>query len=242
MIQNLASIIIPVKNESGNILPIIDGFKNFKYQVELIFVVGLSDDGTEKTVSDAIACNKDIDIRYIAPEFSGKGNAVWAGFKIARGSILAILDGDLTIPHSSLEKMLEKCFDTNSVVCGNRLLKINFQSFPLPNFLYNKIISLIFNLRFKKNINDILCGSKVIPFQIYQTILPYRNFFSSRDRWGDLEILSAASTCGYSILSVNVDYLPRSYGASKISIFQDGSSFLFFLGSTLIKKDAAPIE
>ena len=235
MKKNLVSIIIPVKNEAGNILPIIKGFNNFKYQIEIIFVVGLSDDGTKEIVKGCLENNKNIIINYIVPDSNGKGNAVWMGFGIARGEYLAILDGDLTIPHRYLEEMIDKCVETNSVVCGNRLLKNNFSSFPLSNFIYNKIISFLFNFRFKTNINDTLCGSKVMTKHIYYSILPLRNFFSYRDRWGDLEILSSASICGFSITNVNVEYLSRSYGSSKISIFRDGLSFLLFLSSTFFK-------
>lgn len=236
MNRKLISIIVPVKNEAGNIIPIVNSLKSFKYDYEIIFVVGSSNDGTEQVIRDLIPLGNTPEIIGIFPDSAGKGNAVWEGFKNARGSILAILDGDLTIPINSLEKMIDKCCETNSVVCGNRLLKINIKSFPIPNLIYNKIISFLFNLRFKTHLKDILCGSKVMPFSVYSDILQYRNFFSHKDRWGDLEILSSVSICGYSISNVDVDYLPRSYGLSKISIFDDGASFLFFIFSTLIKK------
>lgn len=236
MNKKLVSIVVPVKNEAGNILPIVHSLKSFKYHYEIIFVVGASTDGTENVVRDLIPLGNTAEITAIFPDLLGKGNAVWEGFKNARGSILAILDGDLTIPINSLEKMIDKCCETNSVICGNRLMKSNIKSFPLPNLIYNSIISLLFNLRFKTRLKDILCGSKVMSFSVYSDILQYRNFFSHKDRWGDLEILSSASICGYSISNVDVDYLPRSYGLSKISTFEDGASFLFFLLSTLTKK------
>lgn len=235
MNQKLISVIIPVKNESGNIIPIIEGFKNFKYPTELIFVIGKSTDGTENVINNASLKDYDFHIRVVFPNNEGKGNAVWTGFSVATGSVLAIFDGDLTIPHHSLEKMINKCLQTEQVICGNRLVRSNFKSFPRPNIFYNKIISFIFNRRFGTHLNDILCGAKILPFDCYKKILPYRNFFSKKDKWGDLEILSASSICRFSILNVDVEYLPRTYGESKISILRDGTNFLQFLTSTLFK-------
>jgi glycosyltransferase involved in cell wall biosynthesis len=240
MIQNLTSIIIPVKNESGNIVPIINGFKCFKHEIELIFVIGKSTDGTEEILANEALKTDALKIKLFFPKYEGKGNAVWAGFSIANGSIYAIFDGDLTVTHASLCAMIDKCKETGNVICGNRLITKNYSSFPRPNIYYNKIITFIFNKRFKTDINDILCGAKVLQSCTYDKILPFRNFFSNSDRWGDLEILSSASICGFTISNLNVDYLTRAYGVSKISILKDGSNFLFFLASTFFKRLSSP--
>src|ERR1700704_5793880 len=99
------SIVIPCRNESGNIESAISRMPRFGTSQEILFVEGNSSDDTLaecKRVRDAY---KDSwDIKVLKQDGKGKGDAVRKGFAAATGDVLMILDGDLTMPPEALPK------------------------------------------------------------------------------------------------------------------------------------------
>ena len=71
---------------------------------ELIFVEGHSTDDTWATMQEAAARWPERRITCLQQTGKGKGDAVRAGFDVARGEILMILDADLTVPPEDLPK------------------------------------------------------------------------------------------------------------------------------------------
>src|SRR6185437_12047837 len=60
--------------------------------------------GTYEEIERVIAAHPDRDIKVMRQPGKGKGDAVFAGFDAARGDVLLILDGDLTMPPDQLPK------------------------------------------------------------------------------------------------------------------------------------------
>ena len=98
------SIIIPCRNEKGNIGPAIERIPRFGEHQEIIFVDGHSTDGTPDEVKKLISANPNKDIKFFVQDHTGKGDAVRKGFAEASGDILMILDADLTVPPEDLPK------------------------------------------------------------------------------------------------------------------------------------------
>ena len=119
------SIVIPTRNEQGNIEAAFLRTPKLGKWTELIFVDGRSDDGT---VEEIERCTKKYEsqwhkVKLIHQSSKGKGNAVRQGFKACRGDILMILDSDLTMPPEELGKYYEAIIESKGdLINGCRLI------------------------------------------------------------------------------------------------------------------------
>jgi len=89
------SVVIPARNEKGNIEPAVERIPPICGDVEIIFVEGHSHDGTLDEIHRVMATHPERDIKCFAQEGEGKGDAVRLGFDKARGDVLVIQDADL---------------------------------------------------------------------------------------------------------------------------------------------------
>src|SRR5262249_2701385 len=102
-----ASVVIPARNERGNIEPAGKRIPAFVEQLEIIFVEGQSKDCTWQEIERGAAAYPQRNMKVMRESGRGKGDAVLAGFDGARGEGLMILDADLTMPPEQLPKFWE---------------------------------------------------------------------------------------------------------------------------------------
>ena len=114
-LKNLSStVLIPCRNEKGNVENAIKRIPEFCDDIEIIFVEGGSQDGTLEEINRVIDLYPNKDIKVFEQEGKGKGDAVRKGFSYARGDVLMILDADLTVPPEDLPKFY------NALASGKR--------------------------------------------------------------------------------------------------------------------------
>ena len=99
-----ATVVIPARNERGNIEPAIRRMPHFADALEIIFVEGHSSDDTWSEIERVVKANPQLDIKALHQPGKGKADAVYTGFDIAKGDVLMILDADLTVPPEQLPK------------------------------------------------------------------------------------------------------------------------------------------
>jgi dolichol-phosphate mannosyltransferase len=116
------SVIVPLRNESGNVLPLAERIfatlDRASGGVELILVDDASSDDTWQQILQA----RQVHPRLRAFRHSqnrGQSAALWTGFKASHGEILATLDGDLQNDPADLPRMLALLADCD-MVCGVR--------------------------------------------------------------------------------------------------------------------------
>ena len=109
MSQPRVSIVVPIKNEEDNIVPLVEacraGLGGLYLQCELILV----DDGsTDRSVARMQeVARQDPVVRWIAFERNfGQSAALDAGFKAARADLIATMDGDVQNDPADLPQML----------------------------------------------------------------------------------------------------------------------------------------
>ena len=90
------AIIIPAKNEEGNLEELIDRIPNFE-NTEIIFAYGESQDNTLKKMEEIINQNKNYKFKLIKQTKNGKANAVWEALNVVENDIVAILDADISV-------------------------------------------------------------------------------------------------------------------------------------------------
>ena len=92
-----ASILIPCRNERGNIEDAIRRMPRFGSAQEILFVEGNSSDGTFEECERVRDAYRDSwDIKVLKQDGKGKGDAVRKGFAAASNDVLMIFDADLT--------------------------------------------------------------------------------------------------------------------------------------------------
>jgi len=96
--EPVVSVIVPARNEEGNIPNIFDRVPQMGAGTELIFVEGNSTDDTYRAVEREIARRPGTRVKLFKQPGKGKGDAVRVGFREASGDLLMILDADLTVP------------------------------------------------------------------------------------------------------------------------------------------------
>ena len=101
------SIIVPARNEAGNIAEIIERTPEMGSMTEIIFVEGHSSDDTFATIKNVVPHYPQRNIKFFQQTGKGKGDAVRLGFSEARGEILMILDADMTVPPENLPRFFE---------------------------------------------------------------------------------------------------------------------------------------
>ena len=181
------SIVIPTKNEKGNVEPAIKRLPNFGVDTEIIFVDGDSVDGTSDEINRVIKKYPKHNITLHKQSGRGKGNAVREGFAIATKEVLMILDADLTVPPEDLPKFFEAInSNVGEFINGSRLVyPLERDSMRFLNFLANHSFASIFSFILDQAITDTLCGTKVISRKNYVKINEGRQFFGDFDPFGD---------------------------------------------------------
>ncbi len=219
------SVVIPARNESGNIENAIKRLPKLGKHTEIIFIEGNSTDDTWDKIQEMqkkYAATHDIKIDR--QKGKGKGDAVRLGFDIANGDILTILDADLTVPPEDLPKFYNAIASgKGDFINGSRLVyPMEKEAMRFLNLLGNKFFSLAFTWLLDQPFKDTLCGTKVIFKNDYKRLIANRKFFGDFDPFGDFDLIFGAHKLNLKIIEVPIRYRERTYGATNISRFKHG--------------------
>lgn len=218
------SIVIPCRNEKGNIDQAVRRLPHFGAHQEVIFVDGHSTDGTLQEIKRVIVLYPDRDIKLLEQEHSGKGDAVRMGFQEAKGDVLMILDADLTVPPEDLPKFYRAIASGKAeFLNGCRLVyPMEGEAMRILNLIANKLFAMTFTWLLGERLKDTLCGTKVMFRQDYLSLVKNRDYFGDFDPFGDFDLLFGASKMNLKFIEIPVRYKNRTYGTTKIKRFTHG--------------------
>lgn len=218
------TVLVPCRNERGNIEAAVKRTPRFCDDMEILFVEGHSSDGTREEVERVIAAYPQYDIKLLVQPGKGKGDAVRAGFSRARGAVLMILDADLTVPPEALPRFYEALVSgKGEFINGTRLVyPMEKQAMRFLNLLANQAFSWLFSWLLNQRFTDTLCGTKVLTKRHYEMIVANRGYFGDFDPFGDFDLIFGASKLNLKILEIPVRYASRVYGETQISRFRHG--------------------
>src|SRR5262249_8063943 len=184
-----SSVVVPARNERGNIEAAVKRIPRFADDLEIIFVEGHSTDGTWQEIERVAAAYPQYDIKAMRQPGTGKGDAVFTGFDAARGDVLMILDADLTVPPEQLPKFWDAIRSgKGEFVNGSRLVyPMENQAMRFLNLVANKGFSLLFTWLLSQRFTDTLCGTKAISRADYARLKAGRSYFGDFDPFGDFE-------------------------------------------------------
>jgi len=238
------SVVIPCRNELGNVDAAIERMPDLGPDTEIIFVDGASTDGTKERIEEKIERyrgTKDIKLILQMPEADygkqkdhpdaptvmlklGKGDAVRKGFDAAQGDVLMILDADLTVPPEDLPRFLRPiATGKGRFINGTRLVyPMEDRAMKFVNYVGNWFFSLLFTWLLEQSVHDTLCGTKVLLKSDYEQIKANRKYFGDFDPFGDFDLLFGAARLGIPIVEVPIRYRRRLAGVSKVRVSRHG--------------------
>jgi SAM-dependent methyltransferase len=218
------SVVVAARNEAGNIPAIFDRVPEMGSGTELIFVEGHSNDNTFEVIKSEIARRPEVDARLYKQPGKGKGDAVRTGFQQATGELLMILDADMTVPPEDLPRFYEAWQSGKAdFVNGVRLVyPMENRAMRFFNLLGNRFFSLLFTWLLNQNIQDTLCGTKVLSKRNYEFIAANRSYFGDFDPFGDFDLLFGAAKHNLKIVDLPIRYAERTYGDTNIQRWRHG--------------------
>jgi SAM-dependent methyltransferase len=218
------SVVVPARNEAGNVEAIFRRTPDMGRSTELIFVEGGSTDGTYEAIEAAIAAHPQRRCRLLRQAGTGKGDAVRAGFAAATGDVLMILDADLTVRPEDLPRFHRAIASgTAEFVNGVRLVyPLPGGSMRLANLVGNRFFGALFTWLLGQPIRDTLCGTKVLWRHDYERLAANRGHFGELDPFGDFDLLFGAARLNLKRVDLPVRYGPRVYGQTNIQRWRHG--------------------
>ncbi|MEO5373124.1 MAG: bifunctional class I SAM-dependent methyltransferase/glycosyltransferase family 2 protein [Alphaproteobacteria bacterium] len=218
------TVVVPCRNERGNVEPIARRIPRFCEDLEILFVEGHSADGTFAEIERVIAAMPERDMKALRQDGRGKGDAVRKGFDQARGDILMILDADMTVPPEDLPKFYEAIVSgKGEFINGSRLVyPMEKDAMRFLNRIANHAFSYLFTWLLNQRHTDTLCGTKVLRRHHYRTIADNRHYFGDFDPFGDFDLLFGAAKANLKVIEIPVRYQARTFGETQISRFRHG--------------------
>jgi len=222
--ERRVTIVIPCRNEKGNIEAAIRRTPSFGTHQEFIFIEGGSRDGTPDEIRRVMQAYPHKDIKFFQQTGKGKGDAIRLGFEKAQGEVLMILDADLTVAPEDLPKFYQALQENKGeFINGCRLVyPVEKQAMRFLNLVANKLFSIFFTWLLGQNFKDTLCGTKVLSKHHYAALARNRSYFGNFDPFGDFDLIFGATKLNLKIIELPVRYHERQYGQTQIRRFYHG--------------------
>ena len=210
------SIIIPAFNEEKRIRNTLESLiERFDGSCEIL-IVSESTDGTNDIVTEFSRNSAVIKLISSAKRL-GKGGAFKKGVLMSQGEIVVLLDSDLPVPISDVEKVISSIGKNDVAVASREVEGTKILIYPphlrvFAGKAFSKIVNTLFNLRVK----DTQCGCKAFKREVMDKVL---YSVESNGFEFDAELLFNCRKIGYNIkeIPVNWSYKPDS----KVNILND---------------------
>ena len=223
------SVIVPARNEAKNIGGAVARTPLMGAKTEIVFVEGGSTDDTWNEIQNVIESYRGpLQLRAFRQSGKGKGDAVRLGFDKAAGSMLMILDADLTVPPEELPKFYHAMASgLTDYVHGTRMVyPMEDEAMRFLNKAGNAFFAKTFSFLLGQALKDTLCGTKVIWKKDYERLAKRRGYFGELDPFGDFDLIFGARKLNLKIMEIPIRYKSRVYGETNISRFRDGALLL----------------
>jgi len=170
--------LIPFFNEERTIVELVKQLNALPKGIltECVFVDDGSTDSSSQLLSKALA-GVQFKSQIISKANGGKASAVKEGAKALKTSHVVILDSDLELATSDIERLWQIVqFGQNDYVFGYRAF-LAHSSFTYRYSRGNQLISNIYGIFFNEIITDIMCGYKLVPSETLQSLpFKYKHF------------------------------------------------------------------
>jgi cellulose synthase/poly-beta-1,6-N-acetylglucosamine synthase-like glycosyltransferase/glycosyltransferase involved in cell wall biosynthesis/O-antigen/teichoic acid export membrane protein len=210
--MNKLDVIVPVLNEEKSLLELVGRISRTLNRSRIAYgIIVVDDHSTDRTKNLITKLARQYPITFITKQGQrGKAFSIFEGMAFSGAKYVAMIDGDLQYSPEYLPAMLKKAEKDNlGVVIGNRTVhkesRLRYFISKVGHLIY---ANLILGLR-----NDTQSGLKLFKRSIAEHLVE-KDFKS----WAfDLPLLYTAKELGEKIGSVDIDFLERKNGISKIN-------------------------
>jgi dolichol-phosphate mannosyltransferase len=206
------SIVVPVRNEAGNVSPLIAEIASAldgRWNYEIIYVNDGSTDATAERLAEIMKQRGNLrQIRHATS--SGQSAAVRSGVRAARGAIIATLDGDGQNNPAFLPDLIsaiQNGGDRTGLAAGQRVGRRDTGFKKIQSRIANAVRSAIL----RDGTRDTGCGLKAFRREVF-LMMPY---FDGLHRF----LPALVRREGYEIAYVDVVDRPRHSGVSNYGFF-----------------------
>jgi len=223
------SVVVPVYDESES-LPelhreLVVALDRLGTPWEVLYLDDGSRDGSDRVIGELAA----VDPRVRGVSFRrnfGKSAALAVGFRLARGTYVATMDGDLQDDPSELAAMRTALDGGLDLVSGWKRNRKDPLSKTLPSRLFNAVTSHVAGVK----LHDFNCGLK-----LYR-----REVTDSLEVYGELHrfLPAIAHWQGFRVGEVPVHHRARRYGRSKFGVARFINGFLDLMSASFITTSA----
>lgn len=214
------SVVIPVYNEAGTVMAVINSVISVPYDKEIIVV----DDGSTDGTAEILKSLSFPEIMVLShAKNQGKGAALRTGFKAVSGDFVIIQDSDLEYDPADYPKILKPLLDGRAdVVYGSRFVGGDeHRALFFWHMIGNRILTLCSNMFSNLNLTDMETCYKAFRREILERITIEENRFGFEP-----EITAKVAKLGARIFEVGISYSGRTYSEGKKIGWQDGISAL----------------
>jgi len=207
------SVVIPIHNEKEN-LPILyreltDVLANLREAYEIILVNDGSTDGSREIMEELASQDASVRVIHFRRNY-GQTAAMNAGFKLAEGSVIITMDGDLQNDPADIPRLLEKMAQGYDLVSGWRKdRKDTLITRKIPSMAANRII------------NKLIEGTQVQLHDFGCTLKAYKKgIVKNIDLYGEMHrfIPVFAAWLGVRVTEIPVNHRPRVHGYAKYNL------------------------
>jgi dolichol-phosphate mannosyltransferase len=218
------SVIMPVYNERGTVLEVLDRVRAVPVEKEIIIVDNCSTDGTRELLGKLDLPSVRVVLQAANMQ---KGNSVKKGIAAAGGEFVVVQDADLEYdPQDHVPMLAEAEKDDVVAVLGSRPLGAEARGEKLPSTMFSvgrNWITGYFRLLYGSRLTDIATCYKMIRTEVARSLDLQRNGFDL-----DFEIACKltrlARLTGKRIAEAPIYYAPRSVAEGKKIRWRDGLS------------------
>jgi glycosyltransferase involved in cell wall biosynthesis len=218
------SIVVPLRDEEDNVLPLATqvqaALAGAPWPWQLILVDDGSRDATRARIRDAVAASPHHLSGVILRRGFGQTAAMQAGIDVARGTVIATLDGDLQNNPHDIVRMVRRLLDEDlDLVVGWRRVRRDGWLRRLPSLLGNRLIGLLTGVP----LHDYGCTLKIYRAAVLRRVRLYGEMHRFIPSW------MATVTAPDRIREEEVSHFPRLHGHSKYGVSGLGRSVRFLL-------------
>ncbi len=215
------SVIIPVYNEAGTILEIIQRVKEAPFEKEIIVVDDSSNDGTASLLKE----NSEGIKALFHDRNKGKGAAIRTALPHITGDIAIIQDADLEYHPSEYPRLISPILNgVADVVYGSRFQGGTHRVLYYWHSVGNQIITTLSNMLTDLNLSDMETGYKAFRSEVLKKIK------IESDRFGfEPEITAKIAKMSCRVYEVPISYWGRDYSEGKKINWKDGLAAIYWI-------------
>ncbi|HPD32145.1 MAG TPA: glycosyltransferase family 2 protein [Phycisphaerae bacterium] len=225
--SRLISIVVPVYDEVDSLDGLVAEIRDVAARNDLEVEVILVDDGSRDASWERIVSLARNDKRIGGLRFRrncGKAAALMAGFAVARGNLVFMMDADMQDPPEEMPRMLAKLDEGFDLVSGWKRIRHDPWHKVYPSRVFNKMIGWLTGVR----LHDHVCGFKVMRREVAKDLRLYGEFHRF------IAVFSAAR--GYRVTEIPTLHRARTRGVGKYGLTRFFKGFLDLLTVTTLTR------